>query len=609
KRMVETDGITGVPINPTIFEKAIVGSHDYDEALRGLLARDPNLSAAALYERLAVEDVTLAADVLRPVFDRTNGSDGFVSLEVAPGLAHDTAGTIAEARRLWAEVGRPNVLIKVPGTPEGVPAVEQLLSEGINVNITLLFSGSQYEAVAQAYLRGLSRASVPSRVASVASVFVSRIDAAVDRMLDASASPDAKTIRGKVALANCRLVYARFQQLFDSDGFAEWRAKGARAQRVLWASTSTKDPAYRDTLYVEELIGPETVDTIPPATLSAFENHGVVRGATVLEGIDEARRTLATAQSLGIDLEQVTKDLQTEGLALFAASYATLLSSIESKKAAILATPVDPQRWNLAEGETSIEARLAGWQAARVPVRFWKLDATLWPQANPRDVAERLGWLHLPELMQEQVAQLAAFAEGVRADGIRHVVVLGMGGSSLAPDVLRHVFGSRAGYPELLVLDSTHPEAVASVQAQIEPGATLFVVSSKSGTTTEPLSFYHYFWEVVRATGVPPGSRFVAVTDPGTPLETLARDQGFRATFPALPTVGGRYSALTTFGLVPAALLGMDLSGLLGQAWTMSESCAASVPAAENPGLALGAVLGELAVRGRDKLTFYASAD
>jgi transaldolase / glucose-6-phosphate isomerase len=607
KRMVEDDGITGVTINPTIFEKAIAGSHDYDEELKTLLSKEPHLSPAELYERLAVQDVTMAADVLRPVYDRTQGKDGFVSLEVAPGLAHDTQGTVTEARRLWNEVHRPNVLIKVPATREGIPAIEQLLSEGINVNITLMFSLSHYEDVAQAYLRGVARASDPSRLASVASVFVSRIDTAVDRALDGSADPAAKSLKGRIALANCRIIYLRFQELFQSPTFALLSARGVRPQRVLWASTSTKDPSYRDTMYVEELVGPETVDTIPPATLTAFEDHGVVRGNTLAQGLVEAKQQLAKVEALGISLARITSELQVEGVAAFATSYQNLLRAIETKKEAVLAGAVDPQSWSIGNTAGVVAGRLDRWQTDQVPARLWRADPSLWPEAPAQDVTQRLGWLQLPEMMHEEIPRLLEFAEKARSEGIRHVVVLGMGGSSLAPDVFRGVFGNRPGFPELLVLDSTHPEAVASLRRRIDPLHTLFVVSSKSGTTLEPLSFYRYFWESVRASGAAPGPQFVAVTDPGTPLEKLANEQQFRAVFRALPTVGGRYSALTMFGLVPAALMGADLRGLLDQAWTMSEACAPSVPAPESPGFGLGAVLGEVSLKGRDKLTFHAS--
>ncbi|NNN16830.1 MAG: bifunctional transaldolase/phosoglucose isomerase [Thermoplasmata archaeon] len=606
-RMVNTDGITGVTINPSIFEKAIVGSTDYDAPLKALLAREPQLSAAELYERLAIEDVTMAADILRPVYDRTKGADGFVSLEVAPGLAHDTPGTIAEARRLWASVHRPNLLIKVPATPEGIPAIQQLLSENINVNITLMFSLAHYEAVARAYLAALARSSAPSELASVASIFVSRIDTAVDKLLDASTDPRAKALKGKIAIANSRVIYARFQELFEGTAFSAWVKQGARPQRLLWASTSTKDPSLRDTMYVEELVGPETVDTIPPATLAAFEDHGIVRGNTVTEGVPGARDLLKRAKEVGIDLVRITEALQVDGVAAFAASYAQLLASLDTRKKAILASAMDAPAWNLGFAARSVELRIQSWEEAHVGERLWRGDPTLWPAAAAADVSDRLGWLRLPEMMRGALPELLKFAEEVRADGIRYVVVLGMGGSSLAPDVFRRIFGARKGYPELLVLDSTHPDAIRDVQGRIDPRHTLFVVSSKSGTTTEPLSFHRYFWEVVRAAGEAPERRFVAVTDPGTPLEKLAQDRKFRATFRALPTVGGRYSALTMFGLVPATLCGVDVPTLLDRARTMAEACAPSVPVPANPALRLGATLGELATHGRDKLTFYAS--
>jgi len=270
-------------------------------------------------------------------------------------------------------------------------------------------------------------------------------------------------------------------------------------------------------------------------------------------------------------------------------------------------TSVPALTWTLGSDAARVVARLGSWQSERVADRIWRQDATLWPNASPRDVADRMGWLELPQRMREYLPEISAFADEIRAEGIRHFLVLGMGGSSLAPDVFRAMFGGRPGYPELLVLDSTHPETVAAIALRIDPRRSFFLVSSKSGTTTEPLAFYRYFWEAVRASGDPPGRHFGAITDPGTPLEKLAREQGFRAVFRSLSTVGGRYSALTHFGLVPAAVLGADVPDLLDRATTMSAACAPSTSAEENPGLALGAVLGELAIHGRDKLTFYAS--
>ncbi len=607
QRMVEVDGITGATTNPTIFDKAIAGSSDYDDQLRGLLGRDPTLTSSELFERLAVEDVTRAADVFRPVFDRTAGADGYVSIEVSPRLAHDTAGTVAEARRLWAAVDRPNVLIKVPATPEGVPAVEQLLASGVNVNITLMFSQDHYEAVAQAYLRALARTPVPARLASVASVFVSRIDSAVDPLLDKLGTADAKALRGQVAVANGRVIYARYRELFHGLTFAAWSGRGARPQRVLWASTSTKDPSFPDTKYVEELVGPETVDTIPPATVTAFEDHGVVHPGALVQGVDEARSRLDRLHQLGIDLHRVTEDLQTEGVASFAASYDHLLASLESKRAQLLAEATDPQQLALGSTAGPVTDRIARWQTERAGSRVWAKDASLWPAAPASDVRDRLGWLQLPELMHHELEELNAFAEQARAEGIRHIVVLGMGGSSLAPDVFARMHVAAPGYPELLVLDSTHPDAVTALAHRIDLRRSLFLVSSKSGTTIEPLSFFHYFWDALATLGLPPDQHFVAITDPGTPLVQLATDRGFRETFLALPTVGGRYSALTHFGLVPAALAGVDIRTVLDRARTMALRCGPEVSAPENPAVVLAAVLGELAVHGRDKVTFYAS--
>ena len=273
-RLVEEDGVRGVTSNPSIFQKAIESGRAYDQAVSSLLAAEPTMSTLALYEALAVDDIRKAADILRPVWNTSAGSDGFVSLEVSPHLARDTEETVAEARRLWAAVGRPNLMIKVPATPEGIPAIEDLIGAGINVNATLMFSLEDYEAVATAYLRGLEKCAAPERVASVASFFVSRVDTKVDAQLDAIGSPEALRLRGQAAIANAKLAYRRFGEIFGPEAFTDFTARGANVQRPLWASTSTKNPAYRDVVYVEELIGPDTVNTLPVATLEGFRDHG-----------------------------------------------------------------------------------------------------------------------------------------------------------------------------------------------------------------------------------------------------------------------------------------------------------------------------------------------
>jgi transaldolase / glucose-6-phosphate isomerase len=608
KQLVEEDGVTGVTSNPTIFEKAIAGSTDYDEALRGLLAHEAKQSNQTLFDALAVEDIRAAADLLRTVYDRAGGADGFVSLEVSPQLARDTVGTLAEARRLWKAVGRPNLMIKVPATAEGIPAVEALLAEGINVNITLMFSLYHYEKVAQAYLCGAARCANPAQIASVASFFVSRVDSKVDGALEALGSPEALALRGKIGIANCKAVYTRFRELFHGDAFAALRKKGARVQRVLWASTSTKNPAYSDVMYIEELIGAYTVNTVPPATLQAFRDHGRVRGATIAEGVDAAKQALASLAKVGVDLNKITEELQAEGVASFSESFEKLLGSLDTKRKTLLAGKLDRERDALGSFGGAVQRRLDGWQASGFSRRLWDKDPTLWASKDTPEITNRMGWLHLPEKMHEQIADLTQFREEVKSGGFTHAVLLGMGGSSLAPEVFQETFRNSPGYPELLVLDSTHPAGVRAVEKRVNLARTLFIVSSKSGTTTEMLSFFYYFWKQAGALTKSPGRHFIAVTDPGTPLEKLAHDRGFRAVFQASPDVGGRYSALTHFGLVPAAVIGVDLHSLLDRAWTMEEACASCVTANENPGLRLGAALGEAALAGRDKVTFVASA-
>jgi transaldolase / glucose-6-phosphate isomerase len=607
KRLIDEDGLRGVTSNPAIIEKVIDASTDYDSALRAELDREAHADARDLYEALVIEDIRMAADVLRPVYQATNGSDGYVSLEVSPRLAHDTEGTIAEALRLWEAVDRSNLMIKVPATAEGIPAIEKLISQEINVNVTLIFSLAHYEAVAGAYIRGLAKCRDPRRLRSVASFFVSRIDAALDQALEAIGTPAALALRGKIAIANAKITYRRFREIFEGKRFAGFRKEGASVQRPLWASTGAKNPAYSDVIYVEELIGPDTVNTMPPATLNAFRDHGHPR-ATLQDGLKEADAALAQLKDLGIDLNAVTGKLQADGVTAFVASFDQLLSGLEKKRQAILAGGVDRQALSLGSIQPRFGDRLKSWQAADFACRLWRKDFTLWSPKPVPEIANRLGWLTLPETMRDQLDGLAAFAWEVRSEGIRHIALLGMGGSSLAPEVFQRTFGKVAGYPELFVLDSTHPAAVRAMEAQLDLRATLFLVSSKSGTTTEPLSFFRYFWRRLGLITRSPGNHFVAITDPETPLARLAGECNFRRVFPAAADVGGRYSALTVFGLVPAALIGVDIHRLLDRAWTMAEACAFCVPGSDNPALALGAALGELAQAGRDKITFVATS-
>lgn len=338
KRLIENDGLRGMTSNPSIFEKAITGSTLYAETLKGLESRK-DLDAAGRYEQLAIKDIQDAADIFRPVYDQSKFRDGYVSLEVSPYLAHKTQETLAEARRLWKAVGRPNVMIKVPGTPEGIPAFQQLISEGINVNVTLLFAFDVYVRVAEAYVAGLEQfvkgGGDPSRVASVASFFISRIDTLVDGEIEAKIKTTTnpadvaalKNLLGKVAIANGKLTYQRYKQIFSGPKWDALAAKGAQTQRVLWASTSTKNPAYSDIYYVEELIGKDTVDTIPPATYDAFRDHGKPRNS-LEENVEAAHQTMQGLEKAGISMKAATDKLTEDGVKQFATAFDTLLAAV-----------------------------------------------------------------------------------------------------------------------------------------------------------------------------------------------------------------------------------------------------------------------------------------
>ncbi|MGH9338568.1 MAG: bifunctional transaldolase/phosoglucose isomerase [Acidobacteriota bacterium] len=606
RRLVEEDGLRGVTSNPTIFEKAIAGSADYDAAIRSAVASDPDVQPRSLFEQIEVEDIQMAADVLRPVFDATDGADGFVSIEVSPYGAQSTKKTIAEARRLWRVVNRPNLMVKVPSSKVGIPAVETLIAEGININITLMFSIRHYEAVAQAYIRGLERTADLQRISSVASFFVSRVDTAVDRRLEAIGTPEALALRGKIAIANAKRVYKRFKEIFLGEPFASLRQRGARIQRPLWASTGTKNPSYSDLLYVESLIGPHTVNTIPPATIDAFRDHGKA-AITVEQDISEAEAALARIETLGIRLDEIAETLVSDGEAAFAASFEKLLTALKEKRKLLVTNRPDAQLFSLGVFQAPVAKRIQEWQEQCLARRMWTKDYTIWSATPAPEITDRLGWLTLPEMMHEHVDTLKAFADEVRTHRFRQVLLLGMGGSSLAAEVFQKVFKNARGYPKLFVLDSTHPAAVRTMEKQLDLARTLFLVSSKSGKTLEPLSFYRYFRERVGQASSSAGRQFVAITDPHTSLEALARQEGFRRIFTAPEDIGGRYSALSVFGLVPAALIGIDMDRVLDRAWRMAEACASCVAAPMNPGLSLGAALGELARAGRDKVTFITS--
>src|ERR1700676_5280522 len=484
KKLIDNDGIKGVTSNPSIFEKAIGSSDEYDGAIAKAL-ESGDRPVAELFEHLAVEDIQHAADVLRPVYDHLKGADGFVSLEVSPYLAMDTKATIAEAEHLWKDVGRKNLMVKVPATPEGLPAIEHLIGEGISINITLLFSQKVYVRVAEAYLAGLEKyvkgGGDPSHVASVASFFVSRIDSAVDKELDEKIArandPTEKerlaALKGKVAIANAKLAYQEYKHLFSGSRWEKLKAKGAKPQRLLWASTGTKNKEYRDVLYVEELIGPNTVNTVPPATLDAFRDHGKPRDS-LEENIEDARHVLAELEKSGISLDAITAELVKDGVKLFADAADKLYGAVAHKRAVVLGAGIDRQEMKLGNDTgKAVATATEEWRTAAKIRRLWQHDKSVW---TGTDENKWLGWLN--SAGAADIADYEDYARKVQGQNFSDAVVLGMGGSSLGPEVLAETFAKKPGFPKLHVLDSTDPAQVRNLKASINIASTLFIVSS-----------------------------------------------------------------------------------------------------------------------------------
>jgi transaldolase/glucose-6-phosphate isomerase len=613
QRLVDNDALRGMTSNPTIFEKAISGSTDYDLQIHDLAGMGK--TPLEIFQTIATDDIREACDALRSVYDQLDGKDGYVSIEVSPDAAGDTERTLTQARELWALVDRPNVMIKVPGTTAGLPAIEQLISQGINVNITLLFAVANYVEVTERYLRGLERRQADGHpidhIGSVASFFVSRVDSAVDKQLQAKidASQDEasttrlKSLLGKAAIANAKIAYEQFERIFTGSRWQKLADAGAMVQRPLWASTSTKNPAYRDVMYVEELIGHDTVNTMPQETMTAFKDHGEV-APTLTQDIAGAHKVVADLSSVGIDIDAVTAQLQVDGVKSFVASFEELLDSIDSQRTAIGIDHSESE--SLGGYAAAVEHELQKLQAELFTQGLWSKDTSLWSTdpTERQQIAGALGWLNIVASMSQHATDLENFAAEIRTDGFTDAVVLGMGGSSLCPDVLTHTFPTGHGAPKLSILDTTDPAFVRHLTDSLDLKRTLFIVSSKSGTTAEPNAFFHYFWGVVQAAGVhSPGHQFVVITDPGTPLEAEAYANGLRRIFAGDPEIGGRYSALSNFGMVPAAVMGIRVTELLSRATTMAHATQPSVRPAENPGVRLGTILGVLAREGCNKLT------
>jgi transaldolase / glucose-6-phosphate isomerase len=612
RKWIDEYGVLGVTSNPSIFQKAIGGSDDYDQTIRTLL----NQQTGDIYENLAVADIKAAAQMFRPIYDRTNGVDGYVSLEVSPLLAHKTEETVEEAKRLYAAVNEPNVMIKIPATPAGIPAIEETIAAGINVNVTLIFAVNNYLEVAEAYIRGLERrlekGEDVSNISSVASFFLSRIDSMVDQILEnnirAAQGRDLDRVAsnskllGKAAISNAKLAYKRFMELFYGERFAKLHEAGAKVQRPLWASTSTKNPAYPDTLYVDSLIGRDTVNTLPPDTLEAFKDHGTAR-ESILDDIDQVQDILDMLAEVGVDMDQITQRLQDDGVEAFATSFESLMEQVEGKRTVLLTEVMAHQKAALGIYSDAVDHALKSLDQKFINSRIWAKDGSVWKDHRPtmQKIEQRLGWLDFTQTIDiERLKKLQADTPNM---GFSHVVLLGMGGSSLAPEVLYETFGKRERYPAFLMLDSTVPERVLEIERAVDLSKTLFIVASKSGSTIETECFYNYFYEKTGRNG----AQFIAITDPGSKLAETAQNEKFRDVFLNPADIGGRYSALSYFGLVPAALIGLDLDALWGSAKEMLMACGDNIPTNSHPGIYLGALIGTLAHQGRDKVTIFTS--
>jgi transaldolase/glucose-6-phosphate isomerase len=611
--LIERDGLKGVTSNPSIFEKAIGETEEYAKSLKHFQGQADH-SISAIYEHLAIADIRAGADQLRPVYERTMGRDGYISLECSPYLANDTEATMAEALRLWAAVDRCNLMVKVPGTPAGIPAIRQLIGRGLNINVTLLFSVSTYEQAAEAYISGLEDLAGAggdiSKTGSVASIFVSRIDKAIGQRLDKLGGKRvADRCRGKVAIANAKLAYVRYQALFSGPRWQILAASGANTQRLLWASTSTKSPAFKDTMYVEALIGRETVNTMPPVTMDAFRGHGEARPDVIEQDLTEARATLSELERHGISLQEVCEGLVHEGVQGFSDAFDKLFGAIARQRRTLFDGP--RPRLEIAPGSTEMnvafDAEMEVWRKEGRIRRLWAGDKLLW---SGTDEDKWVGWLHIVELELADFVRLNDFAASVKSRGFTDVLLLGMGGSSLGPEVLGITLGRQPRWPRFHMLDSTDPVQIRAIEQAIDLSGTLFIVSSKSGATLEPNIFMDYFLERVGAArgNDSAGEQFVAVTDPDSPLERRAKDLNFSHIFYGVPSIGGRYSVLSKFGLAPAAAIGIDVKRLLDTARQMERACGLDVPPEENPGVQLGVAIGLAASRfGRDKITFVAS--
>lgn len=625
RQFIEAQGVMGVTSNPSIFEKAIGQGTSYDAQIRRLLKK--GASIFEIYDALTVEDIQKTCDLFLPLFKKSKGEHGFVSLEVSPDLAFQEEETVLEAKRLFKVVGRPNVMIKIPATSEGIRAVRTVIGSGISVNVTLMFSLKHYQDVAQAYINGLDdyekKGGDVSQVYSVASVFVSRIDTLLDKKLEALAAnnPALGELKGKAAVANSKMIYQEFLKVFGAAKFKKLCIAGAHTQKVLWGSTSVKNSAYSDLLYVENLVGKDTVNTMPLNTLESLLDHGIVRRATVEENIPESRQVIARLKEIGFDLLQVGEQLQKEGVKSFLDSFDQLMKTLEWKREKYVKanskSSAKPYFYIDSRTEKKALDACQELQQRNFLSRFLSGDPGLWKAeaAHQASIKNRLGWVKAADWLTGKLYEIDRFCQEVRREKIKDIVLLGMGGSSLAPEVMSLICKRKAAGVRFFMLDTTDPSTILAVSKKLRLKKSLFIVASKSGSTIETVSQFQYFYHQIqkhygkKASASVIGRHFIAITDSGSSLEKLAAEKKFRRTFINPSDIGGRFSALSYFGMLPAALTGIAIRPLIQSARAFGQAFQNQTELAKNPAVFLGVLLAQWAAEGKDKATFLASKE
>lgn len=589
--------IRGITSNPTIFRKAVKESRDYENTLLPMALA--NTAPDEIYTQLVVQDARDAADLFRDLYIQSQGNEGFVSLEISPLLAHDAEATIAEAKSIWKSVNRPNLMIKFPVTDESLAAVTELTANGLNLNLTLIFSLERYEQAANAYIEGLRKRLAQgepiAHIRSVASVFVSRVDVKVDALLTEKGF-SARNLIGKSAIRNAQRIYNKSMEIFGSDAFSKIKERGGKEQRVLWASVGTKNPQQKLTYYAESLIGKNTVCTLPPATLDAFLKTGMI-SKSLPANPDEVTAFFTELEETGVDLKRAFMQLENEGIEAFISDYRETIEAIEQR--------CDAVRRNVGLLQTDMAETTKSLEQNAVMRRIFSKDPTVWTFNTQAfsEIRNRLGWLDTYKNTESLFSSFVSLRKELKKEGISTVLLMGMVGFSLAPEVIANVFKDECDI-KLQIIDSTDPLQIRQTVQELDPQTTLYIVSSKSGSTPEIHALLDYFFHQSReALGNNTGNHFVAITDPGSALEKIAKDLGFRAVYFSDFSVGGRFSALTAFGLLPAMLLGLDPEQIGLKVNEAMKSCSPSLSANRNEGAALGSFIGTAAKMGRDKLT------